>query len=127
MKTIRDYITIVENNIDERVTIGPDGKVTGGLTPQPAAPAAEPAPYRVDITGYNKVPLPAEPAPAPSNVKSGGATVEFGGQTYDVMVFGDTGIRPRISGSDKAVSAKVYTKGNKMFVLLDAALQPGGD
>lgn len=101
MKTIRDYITIVENNIDERVTIGPDGKVTGGLTPQPAAPAAE-------------------PAPAPSNVKSGGATVEFGGQTYDVMVFGDTGIRPRISGSDKAVSAKVYTKGNKMFVLLDA-------
>ncbi len=61
--------------------------------------------------------------PAPSNVKSGGATVEYGGQTYDVMVFGDKGIRPRIARSDKDVNARVYTMGNKMFVLLDASAQ----
>jgi hypothetical protein len=108
MKTIRDYITIVENNIDERVAIPPDGNTQVMPIPQPAPNSAQ------------------DPGESPiTNVKSGGAQVEFGGQTYDVMVFGDKSIRPRISGSDKAVSAKAYTKGNKMFVLLDAEL-PGG-
>jgi len=92
----------------ERVTIGPDGKVTGGFKPQ----LSEPVPA-------------AEPTPAPSNLKPGGATVEYGGETYDVMVFGDKSIRPRIARSDKVVSAKVMTMGNKMFVLLDSPAQEG--
>ena len=70
-------------------------------------------------------PPAAEPAPAPSNVKPGGATVEYGGETYDVMMFGDKGIRPKMSSSDKVVSAKVYTRGNRMFVMLDAQAQEG--
>ena len=70
-------------------------------------------------------PTAAEPAPAPSNVKPGGATVEYGGETYDVTVFGDKSIRPRIARSDKVVSAKVYTMGNKMFVILDSPAQEG--
>ena len=37
MKTIRDYITIVENSLDERVTIPPDGNTQIMPIPQPAA------------------------------------------------------------------------------------------
>ena len=36
MKTIRDYITIVENSLDERVTIPPDGNTQIMPIPQPA-------------------------------------------------------------------------------------------
>ena len=35
---LREYMA----KLDERVTIGPDGKVTGGFTPQPAAPVTTP-------------------------------------------------------------------------------------
>ena len=91
----------------ERVTMGPDGKVTGGYKPQ----LSEPAPA-------------VEPAQAPSNVKPSGSTVEYGGSTYSVNVFGD-GMRPRIGRSDKVVTAKVYTLGDKMYVLLDPAAQEG--
>ena len=93
--------------IIERVTIGPDGKVTGVFKPQ----LSEPVPS-------------AEPASAPSNVKPSGSTVEYGGSTYSVNVFGD-GMRPRIGRSDKVVTAKVYTLGDKMYVLLDPAAQEG--
>lgn len=93
--------------IIERVTIGPDGKVTGGFKPN----LSEPVPS-------------AEPASAPSNVKPSGSTVEYGGSTYSVNVFGD-GMRPRIGRSDKVVTAKVYTLGDKMYVLLDPAAQEG--
>ena len=91
--------------IIERVTIGPDGKVTGGFKPN----LSEPVPS-------------AEPASAPSNVKPSGSTVEYGGSTYSVNVFGD-GMRPRLGRSDKVVTAKVYTLGDKMYVLLDPAAQ----
>ena len=97
---------VIEQDITRRVTPNADGSFPdpsiNRLTGKPNPPAAE---------------------PAPSNVKSGGATVEYSGKTYDVMVFGDKSIRPRISGSDTVVSAKVYTKGNKMFVMLDAPAQ----
>ena len=44
MKTIRDYITIVENSLDERVTIPPDGNTQIMPIPQPASqPASQPA------------------------------------------------------------------------------------
>jgi hypothetical protein len=99
---------VAEQDITRRVTPNADGSFHGPninrLTGKPNPPAAE---------------------PAPSNVKSDGATVEYSGKTYDVMVFGDKSIRPRISGSDTVVSAKVYTKGNKMFVLLDSPAQEG--
>ena len=104
-----DRATQLAKRVIERVTIGPDGKVTGGFKPQLSepVPAAEPV-----------------PAPAPSNVKPGGATVEYGGSTYSVNVFGD-GIRPRIGRSDKVVTAKAYVVGDKMYVLLDPAAQEG--
>ena len=99
---------VIEQDITRRVTPNADGSLPdpsiNRLTGKPNPPAAE---------------------PGPSNVKSGGPTVEYGGETYDVMVFGDKGIRPRIARSDKVVSAKVYTMGNKMFVILDAPTQEG--
>jgi hypothetical protein len=103
----------LDQSVTERVTIGPDGKVTGGYKPQLSepVPAAEPAPAA---------------APAPSNVKPSGSTVEYGGSTYSVNVFGD-GMRPRIGRSDKVVTAKVYILGDKMYVLLDPAAQEGLD
>ena len=97
---------VIEQDITRRVTPNADGSFPdpniNRLTGKPNPPAAE---------------------PGPSNVKSGGSTVEYGGEMYDVMVFGDKGIRPRIARSDKVVSAKVYTMGNKMFVLLDFPTQ----
>jgi hypothetical protein len=99
---------VIEQDITRRVTPNADGSLPdpsiNRLTGKPNPPAAE---------------------PGPSNVKSGGSTVEYGGETYDVMVFGDKSIRPRIARSDKVVSAKVYTMGNKMFVILDAPTQEG--
>ncbi len=94
----------------ERIVPNADGSLPdpsiNRLTGKPNSPAAE---------------------PAPSNVKSSGATVEYGGETYDVMVFGDKGIRPRIARSDKVVSAKVYTMGSKMFVMLDQGVSEDSD
>ena len=106
-----DRATQLAKRVIERVTIGPDGKVTGGFKNSAAA-----------NTERDGTPAPAA---APSNVKPSGATVEYGGETYDVMVFGDKGIRPRIAFSDKVVTAKVYTMGSKMYVLLDLAAQEG--
>jgi len=88
----------------------------------PNADGSLPDPSINRLTGK---PNPPAAEPTPSNLKPGGATVEYGGETYDVMVFGDKSIRPRIARSDKVVSAKVYTMGNKMFVLLDAPAQEG--
>jgi len=115
---------------EERKVIGPDAPkkkekvaeqdITRRVTPN--ADGSFPDPNINRLTGK---PNPPAAEPAPSNVKSGGATVEYSGKTYDVMVFGDKSIRPRISGSDTVVSAKVYTKGNKMFVLLDSPAQEG--
>ena len=114
---------------EERKVIGPDAPkkkekvieqdITRRITPN--ADGSFPDPSINRLTGKPNSPATFEPAP--SNVKSGGATVEYSGKTYDVMVFGDKSIRPRISGSDTVVSAKVYTKGNKMFVMLDAPAQ----
>jgi hypothetical protein len=72
------------------------------------------------LTGKPNVPPSAEPAP--TNVKPSGATVEYGGATYSVNVFGD-GIRPRIGPGNKAVGAKAYIIGDKMYVLLDTSTQ----
>ena len=115
---------------EERKVIGPDTPkkkekvieqdITRRITPN--ADGSFPDPSINRLTGK---PNPPAAEPAPSNVKPGGATVEYSGKTYDVMVFGDKSIRPRISGSDTVVSAKVYTKGNKMFVMLDATAQEG--
>jgi hypothetical protein len=115
---------------EERKVIGPDTPkkkekvaeqdITRRVTPN--ADGSFPDPNINRLTGK---PNPPAAEPAPSNVKSGGETVEYSGKTYDVMVFGDKSIRPRISGSDTVVSAKVYTKGNKMFVLLDSPAQEG--
>ena len=99
---------VIEQDITRRVTPNADGSF--------------PDPSINRLTGK---PNPSAAEPAPSNVKPGGATVEYSGETYDVMVFGDKSIRPRIARSDKVVSAKVYTMGNKMFVLLDAPAQEG--
>jgi hypothetical protein len=112
---------------DERKVIGPNvpkkkEKVTERVGQNADGSLILPDPNINRLAGK---PNPPAAEPAPSNVKSGGATVEYSGKTYDVMVFGDKSIRPRISGSDTVVSAKVYTKGNKMFVLLDASAQEG--
>jgi hypothetical protein len=94
----------------ERIVPNADGSLPdpsiNRLTGKPNPPAAEPA------------------APAPSNVKPSGSTVDYGGATYSVSVFGD-GIRPRIGRSDKVVTAKAYVVGDKMYVLLDPSTQEG--
>ena len=89
----------------------------------PNADGSLPDPSINRLTGKLNPPA-AEPAPAPSNLKPGGATVEYGGATYSVNVFGD-GIRPRIGRSDKVITAKAYVVGDKMYVLLDPATQEG--
>ena len=103
--------TQLAKRIIERIVPNADGSLPdpsiNRLTGKPNPPAAEPV---------------AEPAP--SNVKPGGATVEYGGATYSVNVFGD-GIRPRIGRSDKVVTAKAYVIGDKMYVLLDTPAQEG--
>jgi hypothetical protein len=84
----------------------------------PNADGSLPDPSVNRLTGKPNPPA-AEPAPAPS---AGGSTVEYGGTTYSVNVFGD-GIRPRIGPGNKAVGAKAYIIGNKMYVLLDSSTQ----
>jgi hypothetical protein len=91
----------------------------------PNADGSLPDPGINRLTGKPNPPA-AEPAPAPSNLKPGGSTVEYGGATYNVMVFGD-GIRPRIGRSDKVVTAKAYVVGDKMYVLLDPTVQEDSD
>ena len=98
---------VIEQDITRRVTPNADGSL--------------PDPSINRLTGKPNPPA-AEPAPAPSNLKPGGATVEYGGATYSVNVFGD-GIRPRIGRSDKVVNAKAYVVGDKMYVLLDPTTQ----
>jgi len=94
------------NPITERVTPNPDGSY--------------PDPKVNRLTGQ---PNPPAPEPAPTNIKPSGATVVFGGTTYNVMgTFGD-GIRPRIGPSDKVIPAKAYVKGDKMYVFLDNNVQ----
>ena len=112
---------------DERKVIGPNvpkkkEKVTERVGQNADGSLILPDPNINRLAGK---PNPPAAEPTPSNLKPGGATVEYGGETYDVMVFGDKSIRPRIARSDKVVSAKVYTMGNKMFVLLDAPAQEG--
>jgi hypothetical protein len=103
--------TKLAKRIIERIVPNADGSLPdpsiNRLTGKPNTPAAEPA-----------------PEPAPSNVKPGGATVEYGGETYSVNVFGD-GIRPRIGPGNKVVAAKAYIIGNKIYVLLDPSTQEG--
>jgi hypothetical protein len=102
-----DRATKLAKRIIERIVPNADGSLPdpsiNRLTGKPNPPAAE---------------------PAPSNLKPGGATVEYGGSTYSVNVFGD-GIRPRIGRSDKVVGAKAYVVGDKMYVLLDTPAQEG--
>ena len=87
----------------------------------PNADGSLPDPSINRLTGK---PNPPAAEPAPSNLKASGATVEYGGSTYSVNVFGD-GIRPRIGRSDKVVGAKAYVVGDKMYVLLDTPAQEG--
>jgi hypothetical protein len=89
----------------------------------PNADGSLPDPSINRLTGK---PNPPAAEPAPSNLKPGGATVEYGGSTYSVNVFGD-GIRPRIGRSDKVVTAKAYVVGDKMYVLLDPTVQEDSD
>ena len=123
---INKYVKQVEQELNESVTR--TNKRARQLAERvierivPNADGSLPDPSINRLTGK---PNPPAAEPAPSNLKPGGATVEYGGETYDVMVFGDKSIRPRIARSDKVVSAKVYTMGNKMFVLLDAPAQEG--
>jgi hypothetical protein len=103
----KDRARQLAERVIERVTPNADGSL--------------PDPSINRLTGKPNPPA-AEPTPAPSNVKPGSATVEYGGTTYSVNVFGD-GIRPRIGRSDKVVNAKAYVVGDKMYVLLDTTAQ----
>jgi hypothetical protein len=87
----------------------------------PNADGSLPDPSINRLTGKPNPPA-AEPAAAPTNVKPSGSTVEYGGATYSVNVFGD-GIRPRLGPGNKAVGAKAYIVGDKIFVLLDPTTQ----
>jgi hypothetical protein len=92
----------------------------------PNADGSLPDPSINRLTGKPNPPA-AEPAPAPTNVKPSGSTVDYGGTTYNVVgVFGD-GIRPRIGMSGKVIPAKAYVVGDKMYVLLDPTVQEDSD
>lgn len=120
---IGKYVKQVEQELNESVTRTSKRarqlaeRVIERITPN--ADGSLPDPNINRLTGKPNPP-PAEPAP--SNLKPGSSTVEYGGATYNVMVFGD-GVRPRIGRSDKVVTAKVYTVGDKMYVLLDTPAQ----
>lgn len=87
-------------------------------------PGQETPPGINRLTGKPQEP---ETSPAPTNIKPGFSTVEYGGATYNVLgVFGD-GIRPRIGRSDKVIPAKAYVVGDKMYVMLDPTVQEDKD
>lgn len=86
----------------------------------PNADGSLPDPSINRLTGKPN-PSAAEPAPTPA---ASGSTVDYGGTTYSVNVFGD-GIRPRIGPGNKSIGAKAYIMGNKMYVLLDTSTQEG--
>ena len=103
----KDRARQLAERVIERVTPNADGSL--------------PDPSINRLTGKPNPPA-AEPTPAPSNVKPSGSTVDYGGATYSVSVFGD-GIRPRIGRGDKVIPAKAYVLGDKMYVLLDPTTQ----
>ena len=122
---IGKYFKAVETELAEAATRSKDRarqlaeRVIERIVPNADGSLPDPSINR--LTGK---PNPPAAEPAPNNLKPGGATVEYGGSTYSVNVFGD-GIRPRIGRSDKVIPAKAYVVGDKMYVLLDTTTQEG--
>ena len=121
---IGKYFKAVEQEIAEAADRNKDRarqlaeRVIERVTPNADGSLPDPSINR--LTGK---PNPPEPTPGPSNIKSTGTTVEYGGASYNVLgVFGD-GIRPRIGRSDKVIPAKAYVVGDKMYVMLDPTAQ----
>ena len=113
-KTIQEEISELDQKNKNRARLIAE-RVIERVTPGQETP-----PGINRLTGKPNEP---EPTPAPTNIKPGFSTVEYGGSTYSVLgVFGD-GIRPRIGRSDKVIPAKAYVVGDKMYVLLDVNVQ----
>ena len=88
----KERATVLAKKVIERVTIGPDGQVTGGLKPTPADPNApakpEPAPEPAAT-------LPGKDLPRAEKADRNAQTVTVDGQEYEMVWLEPGGIRPR--------------------------------
>ncbi len=88
----KDRAKQLAERVIERVTIGPDGQVTGGLKPAPAdptAPATPAAPAEPAAT------LPGKDLPRAEKADRTTQTVTVNGQDYEMVWLEPGGIRPR--------------------------------
>jgi hypothetical protein len=114
---------IVAKKVMERVTIGPDGKITGGILGTPAAPAAPAEPAAPEAPK----PLVGGSLPTVDAANREAQTVTIDGKEYEMVHLEPGGIRPR-GGTRYAIPLAMLgirsigrltgiLAGNKVYVL----------
>ncbi len=88
----KDRARQLAERVIERVTIGPDGQVTGGLKPTPADPAA---PTKSETPPEPSATLPGKDLPRAEKADRTAQTVTLDGQEYEMVWLEPGGIRPR--------------------------------
>jgi hypothetical protein len=88
----KDRARQLAERVIERVTIGPDGQVTGGLKPAPADPNA---PVTPAATPEPAATLPGKDLPRAEKADRTTQTVTVNGQDYEMVWLEPGGIRPR--------------------------------
>lgn len=83
---------IVSKKIMERVTIGPDGQVTGGFKPTPPDPNA---PAKPEPTPEPPATMPGAGLPTVDSASRERQTVTIDGKEYEMVHLPEGGIRPR--------------------------------
>ena len=88
----KERATNLAKRVIERVTIGPDGQVTGGLKPTPADPNA---PAKPEPAAEPPATLPGKDLPRAEKADREAQTVTVDGQEYQMVWLEPGGIRPR--------------------------------
>jgi hypothetical protein len=84
--------SVLKKNVSERVTIGPDGQVIGGLKPTAPDPDAPPRPV---APAEPPATLPGKSLPRVDSANRDAQTVTVDGQEYQMIHLEPGGIRPR--------------------------------
>lgn len=98
---MRKYLDI----LNERVSIGPDGQVTGGFRPNPA-PAAPAAPTAADEVKVNR----------------STGMLEYQGREYEITKIMPDGPQPRLPPNNVKVKVACADMGFRCMGAFDAAL-----